>query len=85
MTFVNVSLLAGAALVAIPIVLHLILRQKPKPLIFPALRFIQERRETNRRRLKLRHWLLLLLRCALIGILALLLASPSVGSTLLAS
>ena len=85
MTFVNVSLLAGAALVAIPIVLHFILRQKPKSLIFPALRFIQERRETNRRRLKLRHWLLLLLRCALIAILALLLASPSVASTLLAS
>ncbi|MBP61568.1 MAG: hypothetical protein CMJ62_08580 [Planctomycetaceae bacterium] len=85
MTFVNVSLLAGAALVAIPIVLHLILRQRPKPMVFPALRFIQQRHETNRRRLKLRHWLLLLLRCALIAILALLLASPSVASTLLAS
>ncbi len=85
MTFVNVSLLAGAALVAIPIVLHLILRQRPKPMVFPALRFIQQRRETNRRRLKLRHWLLLFLRCALIAILALLLASPSVASTLLAS
>jgi len=40
MTFVNPLLLAGTALVALPIVLHLIMRRKPKLLEFPALRFI---------------------------------------------
>ena len=41
MTFVNLSLLAGAVLIAVPIVLHLIMRRKPTRLEFPALRFIQ--------------------------------------------
>lgn len=83
MAFLNVSLLAGGALMAIPVVLHLIMRQQPKHLVFPALRFIQERRESNVRRLQLRHWVLLALRCAAVGIAALALARPSVASALL--
>ena len=62
MAFLNVSLLLGGALFAIPVVLHLIMRQKPKHLVFPALRFVKERRQSNTRRLQLRHWLLLALR-----------------------
>lgn len=80
MTWVNLSLLLGGALVAVPIVLHLVLRQQPKQLVFPALRFLRERRESNRRRLQLRHWLLLALRSAAIALLALALARPSVSS-----
>jgi len=78
MTFVNTSLLAGTALVALPIVLHLIMRQRPKRFEFPALRFVQQRHETNQRRLRLRHLLLLLLRVAAIALLACALARPSV-------
>lgn len=77
MTFVHFSLLAGTALVALPIVLHLIMRQRPKLLEFPALRFIQKRHDANRRRLRLRHLLLLLLRAAAIALLAFALARPS--------
>ncbi len=73
-------MLAGAALVAAPIILHLIMRKQPKHLIFPALRFIQRRHDTNKRKLKLRHLLLLLLRCAAIVFLALALARPSLQS-----
>jgi hypothetical protein len=80
MVFVNLSLLLGTALIAVPIIVHLVLRQQPKQLVFPALRFLQERRESNRRSLQLRHWLLLALRCAAIAILALALARPSVDS-----
>ncbi len=78
MTFVNLSLLAGTALVAVPIVLHLIMRRKPTLLEFPALRFIQQRADMNRRRLRLRHLLLLLLRAGMIALLAFALARPSV-------
>jgi hypothetical protein len=74
--FVNPWLLAGSALVAVPIVLHLLMRQKPKLLEFPALRFLQKRRDANQRRLRLRHLLLLLLRAAAIALLALALARP---------
>src|SRR5262245_3920441 len=85
MAFVNLSLLLGGAFVAIPVVLHLIMRQRPKQLIFPALRFVHERRLANQRRLQLRHWLLRALRCAAIGLLALALARPSVASGVLSS
>ena len=70
MAFMHAALLGGIALIAVPIVLHLIMRQKPKHLEFPALRFIKQRENSNRRRLRLRHLLLLLLRCAAIALLA---------------
>ena len=62
MTFIHPLLLGGLVLVGIPIVLHLIMRQQPKHLIFPAFRFLQLRHRTNQRKLRLRHLLLLALR-----------------------
>src|SRR5436305_3384109 len=85
MAFVNLSLLAAGLLVAIPVVLHLIMRQRPKQFVFPAVRFIRQRRLANQRKLQLRHWLLLALRCAAVGLLALALARPSVASGALSS
>src|SRR5438105_2761551 len=85
MAFVNASLLLGGALVAIPVVLHLIMRQRPKQLLFPALRFVHERRLANQRRLQLRHWLLLVLRCGAIALLVFALSRPSVSSGALSS
>jgi hypothetical protein len=78
MTFLHVAFLAGAVTIAVPIVLHLMMRQQPRHLEFPALRFIQRREHANRRQVRLRHWLLLALRCALLGLLALALARPSI-------
>ena len=78
MTFLHPLLLAGTALVVLPIVLHLLMRRKPRRLEFPALRFIQRRHETNRRQLRLRHLLLLALRAGAIALLALALARPSI-------
>ena len=80
MAFVNLSLLVGGAFVAIPVLLHLIMRQRPRPFVFPALRFVQQRRLANQRKLQLRHWILLALRCAAIALVALALARPSVAS-----
>ncbi|MFT5528026.1 MAG: hypothetical protein ACI9HK_006014, partial [Pirellulaceae bacterium] len=80
MAFVNLSLLAGALLVSVPIIIHLVMRQEPQKLMFPALRFLLARKETNRRKLQLRHWILLFLRAAAIGVLALTLARPSVAA-----
>ncbi len=77
MFFLTTSLLAGIGLIAVPIALHLVMRRRPRHLEFPALRFLQARAETNRRQLQLRHLLLLLLRCAVIGLLAFALARPS--------
>jgi hypothetical protein len=76
MGFVTPALLGGAALVALPIVLHLIMRREAQHLAFPALQFVRQRRTMNQHRLRLRHLLLLALRCAIIGLLALALARP---------
>ncbi len=77
MTFVNPLLLAGTLLIAVPIVLHLIMRRKPRLFEFPALRFVQLRHEKNQRRLRLQHLILLLLRAGAVALLAFALARPS--------
>jgi len=78
MVLTHPLLLFGMCLAAIPVILHLLMRAKPKKLLFPALRLIQNRKRTNSRRMRLRHLWLLLMRMALIAILALAVARPSV-------
>ncbi|MFN0053685.1 MAG: BatA domain-containing protein [Planctomycetales bacterium] len=78
MVWLHPLLLAGLLLTAIPVVLHLLLRAKPKKLVFPALRLIQNRRRTNVRRLRLRHLALLASRMVLIAALVAAVARPSV-------
>jgi len=77
LSFLTPALTAGALLIALPIVLHLVMRRQPRQLVFPALRFVANRRSSNQTRLKLRHIILLLLRCAAIGLLAFALARPA--------
>ena len=59
------------------VVLHFLLRSKPRKLIFPALQLIKIRRRQNVRRMRLRHLWLLLLRILVIVLLVLALARPS--------
>lgn len=73
-------LIAGAALVGLPILLHLIMRQEPKKLPFPAFRFLKLRRRINQRKMRLRHLLLLLMRMLLILLIALALFQPTMIS-----
>ncbi len=77
-SLLHAGLAAGAALAAIPVILHLILRQKPRHEMFPALRLIRQKHRVNLRKLRLRHWLLLAMRMLLIALMALALARPSI-------
>jgi hypothetical protein len=77
MGFVTPALIGGAALIVLPIALHLIMRRESKLLKFPALRFVQQRRQMNQHRMKLRQLLLLAMRCAIVVLLALALARPT--------
>jgi hypothetical protein len=79
LTFLTPWLLAGAGLVAIPILIHLILKKKPRHLLFPAFRFLQEKQRTNLQKLRLRHLLLLAMRVLLILIICAALARPLVS------
>ena len=83
MQFANVGLLLGGLLVAVPIILHLVMRQQPKQLEFPALRFVRQRSVQNTRRLQLKHWVLLALRCLAVLALVAALARPGVASAAL--
>src|SRR5438067_7459136 len=74
-------LLLGAALVGLPIILHLIMKQEPRRLPFPAFRFLKQRLKTNQRKLRLRHFILLALRMLLIALFCLTLYQPSLLST----
>ena len=76
-SLLNAGLAAGAAAAAVPFVLHLIMKQKPKHIIFPALQLIRERQKRSRKKLKVKNWLLLLARMALFALMALALARPT--------
>ena len=80
MTFIHGYLLAGLLLAGVPVLLHLIMRQKPRHLQFPAFRFLRQRHLINRRKLRLQHLLLLLLRMGVIAALCLALARPRVAA-----
>lgn len=73
-------LIAGAALVGLPILLHLIMKQEPKRLSFPAFRFLKQKLKTNQRKLRLRHFILLALRMLLIALFCLTLYQPTFKS-----
>lgn len=75
-------LIATAALVGLPILLHLILKQEPKRLLFPAIRFLEKRRKISQRKMRLRHFLLLLMRMLLIALFGLALFQPTLSGTL---
>lgn len=77
MSLIHPGLLLGIFLAIIPVILHFLLRSKPKKLIFPALALLQRRKIQNSRRLKLRHLWLLLLRILVIAIIVIVLARPA--------
>ncbi len=82
MTWTNLGALGiGGLLMTVPIILHFLMQPKPKEIDFPALRFLQQRQKTTRSRMRLKHLLLLIMRCLLIGLLAVALAGPSVASS----
>ncbi|MCX7395602.1 MAG: VWA domain-containing protein [Planctomycetales bacterium] len=77
MSLLNPALLVGLGLAAIPILLHLLVRAKPKRLVFPALRLILQRQKQNTRRMHLRHIWLLLLRILVVVLIVIALTRPS--------
>lgn len=77
MTLINSTILAGLLLAAVPLILHLTMKARPKRIEFPALRLLKTRRTANSRRMRLRQVLLLILRTLLIILLVLVFARPS--------
>ncbi|MDP1563783.1 MAG: BatA and WFA domain-containing protein [Pirellulaceae bacterium] len=86
MSALHVWLMAlGVGLAVGPIVLHLLLQEKPKRLPFPALRFVIAKQQHARRSFRLRHWVLMSLRVAMIALAALALSRPAAATALFGS
>ena len=81
LSFLNILLLSGMAIATIPILLHLLMQRKPVSHQFPALRFLQVKSHVRKRRLKLRHLLLLLLRVAVLFMLVFAVSRPVLRGT----
>jgi hypothetical protein len=69
-------LMAGLLSVSIPIIIHLLHRQKTTPLRWGAMMFLKESALQMKRRKNIDQWLLLLLRMLVLAFLAWLLARP---------
>ena len=82
---VNSTLLWGALLVASPIIIHLLSKRKFRIVDWAAMEFLLDAERRNRRRIRLEHLILLLLRCLAVVLLALLVARPFLRRTGLAA
>src|SRR5260221_3169138 len=74
--FTNLTMLAGFAALAIPILIHLLLKRKKQRLRFSTLQFFRRHDEHSSQRRKLRNLLLLAVRLSLLSILVLAFARP---------
>ena len=78
MTFVTYSFfIIGLLASGIPVLLHLLMRGKPKRIVFPPLILIQARLNVTKRNFQLKQILLLLLRILIFVIVGLLLSRPT--------
>ena len=77
LTFLTASFaIAGAVGASIPLILHLLNRERARRLVFSTVRFIQMSHQTNVRRHKLKRLLLLLMRILMLALLGLAFARP---------
>ena len=77
--FLNPLWLWALPAAALPLILHLVARRQPPTVSFPAVRYLQQVTHDHQRRLKLQHWLLLLVRTLLILSLVLAAAGPTIA------
>lgn len=81
MNFLHPSLaLAGAIGVAIPIVIHLLMRRRRTPVPWAAMRFLLEAYKKQRRRMQVEQLLLLMARCLLVALIGAAIAVPLTGA-----
>jgi hypothetical protein len=76
MSFLAPALLAGLLAIAIPIVVHLVQRERRTVVAFPSLMFLRRIPNQSVRRRAIRHWPLLALRAAAFALIAFAFARP---------
>jgi len=76
MSFLQIGFLTALGALAIPIIVHLVFRQRPRRAELGTLRFLRVVLAHNARRRRIMRWLLLSLRMACVALIAFLFARP---------
>jgi len=82
LTFLNSIILAGLAAVALPLLIHLLTRQRLKKISFSSVAFLKLLQAQKMRRVRLREILLLILRTLIVLLLILAFARPALRGSL---
>ena len=82
MVFLNPSVLFGLIAASIPILIHLLNLRKLKKIEFSSLDFLKELQKSKIKKVKIKQWILLLLRTLIIVFLVLSFSRPSVKTNL---
>lgn len=81
MSFLNPILAAvGLGCIALPILIHILMRRRRKPVAWGAMKFLEEAFRRQRKRTRFEQLLLLAARCLLVAALALALGRPLLGA-----
>jgi hypothetical protein len=81
LSFLSPWFLAGAAAIAVPIVLHMLRREMAPPLPFTVVRFLKQAPREQRQRRQIQDWLLLCLRMLALILLAIAFARPYIQTS----
>ena len=76
MSFLTPVFLLGLGAIAIPVLIHLIQRERKRVVEFPSLMFVRRIPYQSVRRRRIRHWFLLLLRAAAVALIVAAFARP---------
>ena len=76
LSYINPRLLAGLIGLAIPIIIHLLFKRRKKLIRFSTLRFIKAATRENARRMRIKQWILLLMRICIIALIVFAFARP---------
>ena len=85
MSFLTPLFLVGLGAIAIPILVHLIQRERNRVIEFPSLMFLRRIPYQSVRRRRIRHWFLLLLRATAIALIVAAFARPFFQQSALAA
>lgn len=77
MTFLNPLVLLGLIAAAIPLIIHLFNFRRPRRVDFSSLAFVRELQKSTMQRVRIKQWLLLLLRTLALACLVLAFARPT--------
>lgn len=83
MTFLNPAVLLGLLAASIPILIHLLNLRKLKRVEFSSLMFLKELQKNQIRKIKLKQWLLLLIRVMIVILLVTAFARPTLESAII--